>query len=550
MNLGYIKIFFLLVASRIQLSFGDHDKANEDKALWGIQQENQRILRQNIRFRKVFAEMLSVCQSLSVKTCKCEKDSSNEEHASLSLVSIESSGSDDNITTTNVTVTYLAPKDHTLFFVVLFSTSAIWQTGGQERETSDDIVNQYARTLVLSRDEIKDIVHIETSITGHGEQYKLILDVESIKYKHIDHFADVQPFVVDLQYSNFHLAEEGLNVTGLIRADWNKYERSIDLTELWWSGYDLSSTPPSVVEFVHPSFDKQGNSMLKIAFSFVDDSVMQFNAVIDKEVSKYGGYFAVRLTYKQSSYLIKHFYVGKDHILEPRMTEIPDNLLALSPLPKDVFIWSQKYSFQCLANGNPTPEVSIVRVTKDGKEKKVKTESFVFDKMTRQETVTFEEGNQKPGTYICRATNGKTVINATTEVTFFKHATFEYERTGVIKNSSKEIRVSCKASGNPRPTLNFLLYEKTGPALLPPDFMVATTRKSEGVTRKVLTLTVEESKKLHTLVCAAEQNLTNARNDAIALTTIYLYPGMSLDMDWQFYNRLAATGTNYTTDLP
>jgi len=64
-----------------------------------------------------------------------------------------------------------------------------------------------------------------------------------------------------------------------------------------------------------------------------------------------------------------------------------------------------------------------------------------------------------------RATNGNTTIERTTEVIAFKQGDFVRDKTGVLKNTSESVVISCKASGEPRPELDLLLYDEYGQSL-------------------------------------------------------------------------------------
>lgn len=64
-----------------------------------------------------------------------------------------------------------------------------------------------------------------------------------------------------------------------------------------------------------------------------------------------------------------------------------------------------------------------------------------------------------------RATNGNQTIDAPTEVVVLSPTVFDQTKTGVTKNASKTVILSCKAKGKPKPELSLRLYDEYGPDL-------------------------------------------------------------------------------------
>ena len=65
-----------------------------------------------------------------------------------------------------------------------------------------------------------------------------------------------------------------------------------------------------------------------------------------------------------------------------------------------------------------------------------------------------------------RASNGEKTVETYTEAVIVKEVLFEESKTGVMKNTSKTIVISCKAKGNPRPEVDFRLYDEFGPFMI------------------------------------------------------------------------------------
>ena len=65
-----------------------------------------------------------------------------------------------------------------------------------------------------------------------------------------------------------------------------------------------------------------------------------------------------------------------------------------------------------------------------------------------------------------RATNGNQTIDAPTEVVVLSPAVFDDTKTGVAKNASRVVVISCKARGKPKPELSLRLYDEYGPDLI------------------------------------------------------------------------------------
>jgi hypothetical protein len=67
---------------------------------------------------------------------------------------------------------------------------------------------------------------------------------------------------------------------------------------------------------------------------------------------------------------------------------------------------------------------------------------------------------------LVRASNGDKTVESETDVVMLTKAIFDESMTGVLENSSTTIIVSCKATGKPRPEIEFRLYDEYGPFMI------------------------------------------------------------------------------------
>jgi hypothetical protein len=65
-----------------------------------------------------------------------------------------------------------------------------------------------------------------------------------------------------------------------------------------------------------------------------------------------------------------------------------------------------------------------------------------------------------------RATNGNKTVGSETQVIANEDVVFNDTYTGVVQNDSNVIKLSCMATGKPKPELSLRLYSDYGPSLI------------------------------------------------------------------------------------
>ncbi|WAR15467.1 hypothetical protein MAR_005572 [Mya arenaria] len=128
-----------------------------------------------------------------------------------------------------------------------------------------------------------------------------------------------------------------------------------------------------------------------------------------------------------------------------------------------------------------------------------------------------------------------TLGEATSEQTFnvmpFEPAEFDLSKTGVVKNTTDSVVLSCKGRGRPRPKVVLQVYSENGQEMTSPEFQIEEQIKGH-TSRKTVTLPSEEVKTVHTVLCTLLQEEGPHAYESKPKYKIEIFPGLIMEEDF------------------
>lgn len=518
-----------------------------------VLEQNRRLVLQNNRLQQVWFGMQQMCKALAMPTCDC----SNQGNATkvgpavptiktdtsepkipavkpslpLQVLSIDSTGM--SVDPTTVAISYAATPDHTTEWIGLRKNGGMWRTAGQKS------VDPVDPNLYLSK------VDVEQFSTMRQMFFRLYNDDESINIRlnltELEHNQEqtvVAPTAGLLTVNSTYVAplDSDLNITAIVNKEAREFSE-LAFVEVFFTGLNTSASPPAIFEIMNFNSDGLGLSMTRR-----NATSSNMDITLRSPYVQYGGILTVRMPYRDSmTGMVEELYYGPFiKIFAPNTRDVvPNNTMGIFPLPRQTIIFPPAQSMICAAMGNPRPEVNIVKLQNGGKTLDVPTENVILDSYMNMKVVTLEaaDGRRAEGRYICRAKSGDQTIDAPTEVLVLDPAEFDPAKTGVTKNASQTVVISCKARGKPKPELSLRLYDEYGPDLIKSGmYKVWKSDPNRFTSRVTLTISPIDDPDVHTVYCMASQGGPNGSFEVSR--RIDVFPGKEKENNWELYQRV------------
>lgn len=522
-----------------------------------VLEQNRRLVMQNNRLQQVWLGMQQMCKGLSMSTCDCSNEGnittkvgpwvapvktdtsqplkpSVKPSFPLQVFSIDSSGIATDPTT--VTISYAATPDHTTEWIGLRKNGGMWRTAGQR---SSDPLNP---TMFMSK------IDVEQLNTMRQMFFRLYNDDESVNIRlnltevEIQQEQKVLPPMADLLTVNSSYVapmDSDLNITAIVNKEARDFNE-LAFVEVFFTGLNTSSSPPSIFEIMN--FNSEG---LGLSLGRRNKTTSNMDITLRHPYVQFGGILTVRMPYRDSmTGMVEELYYGPFiKIFAPNAREVvPNNTMGIFPLSRQTIVFPPTQSMICAAMGNPRPEVSIIKLVNGGKTREIPTETVILDSYMNMKVLTLEgaQSQETEGRYLCRATNGDQTIDAPTEVVVLEPAEFDPSKTGVTKNISKVVVISCKARGKPKPELSLRLYDEHGPDLIKSGmYKVWKTDPNRLTSRVTLTISPVDDPDIHTVYCMASQGGPNGAYEVSR--RIDVFP--EKENNWELYRRVQESQT-------
>lgn len=522
-----------------------------------VLEQNRRLVLQNTRLQQVWYGMQKMCKALTMGSCDCNNggnittdngngftngttttsptNSSGEPngYGPLRILSIGSSGAVND--STDVTVKYSGTKEHTTEWIGLRANGGMWRTSGKR---SKDPSNGYKYISDVTVEQLSTMRNLFFRLYNDDESVNIRLNLTELLER--QNHSLVQPAAGYLKVDRLFAAPDStdLNITAVVNENARDFKQ-LAYAEVFFTGLNTTASPPAIFEIMNFNSDGLGLSMTRR-----NETTSNMTITLRYPYVQYGGILTVRMPYKESmSGLVEEFYYGPFiKIVAPGTKDVvPPNTIGIFPVARQMVVFPPTQSMICAAMGNPRPEVQILK-NKRGNLKEMPAETVILDSSMNMKVFTFtsDKNNKNEGRYLCRATNGNQTIDAPTEVIVLDAVKFDDTKTGIMKNLTDTILISCKATGNPRPELQLKLYDEYGPDLLKSGmYKVWTTEPNRMTSRVTLTLSTADDRSIHTVYCVSNQRGPNGGYEVSR--KIDVYPGMEKNHDWALYQRMLDT---------
>ncbi|XP_053397828.1 uncharacterized protein LOC128546085 [Mercenaria mercenaria] len=513
--------------------------------------QNRKLVLQNKRLQQVWAGMQQMCKALSMSTCNCSEPETstssvkntnsndtvttqsvhNKSALPLQVVSIKSSGVNSDLTT--VSIMYSASPDHTTGWIGPRTNGGMWRTSGRKTQA---FPGSALYTSTVDIEQIQSIRSLFFRLYDDEQSLSVKLNLTEIEKPQQQNVTAPVEGLLQVNSSYMAPLDSDLNITAIVNKDTRDFQ-AIDFLEIFLTGLNTSANPPEVFEILN--FNSE---VIDVSISRRTDTTTNMVITIRYPSIQYGGILAVLLPYREamSGMVERLFYGNSIKIYAPDSKEVlPRNTIGVFPLAQQTVIFPPAQSIMCAAMGNPRPNVAILKVVNNGKTKELETETFISDSYTNSKVLTLaaKRPRKEEGVYICRATNGNQTVNVSTEVVVLKPAVFDENKTGVMKNTSKIIVISCKAKGKPKPKLGLRLYDEYGPDLIRSGmYQVSKSVETNVASRVTLSISPRDDHDIHTVYCVAAQGDANGSFEISH--KINVYPGVDRENNWELYQRV------------
>ncbi|XP_060582621.1 uncharacterized protein LOC132738995 [Ruditapes philippinarum] len=458
----------------------------------------------------------------------------SEESASIQLkvMSIKSSGLSSDVT--KISITYVASPDHYVSWIGPREDGRTWH-GGIKTQTMPGSEVYTASVNVVNLTSLRSIY-----FRLFNEEQTISLQINTIAVETPQEQDVKQPHSKLLEMDTIFMGPNtsDLTITGVINFNVSFMHRFSPI-EVYFEGLNTSADPPTFFEKF--DFDFDNNSEISVSFSQRSNKTTNCHIKLDRNIVKYGGFLTILVPYKESSKdrMVDKYSRGTTVKIYPYGTKdiLPYNEVGTIPLKNQTVIFPPSSRIKCLAIGNPRPTASIFKKVDNGGYKKLATETSYLDRYSNLEVLSLSSNKQThEGRYICRASNGDKTVESETDVVMLTKAIIDESMTGVLENSSTTIIVSCKATGKPRPELEFRLYDEYGPFMIRSGlFKTLESKTGDYASQITLTLSAVEDVDIHTVYCYAAQGDKN-RSFEIS-KKINIFPE-GRDVNWNLYNQI------------
>ncbi|XP_045197860.2 uncharacterized protein LOC123552338 [Mercenaria mercenaria] len=512
--------------------------------------QNRKLVLQNKLLQQVWSGMQQMCKALSMSTCNCSepetntssvKNTSNNDTVTtqsihnqsalpLQVLSVNSSGVNSDLTT--VSIMYSASSDHTTSWILPRTNGGLLRTSGRKTQA---IPGSELYTSTVDIEQMQSIRTLYFRLYNDEQSVSIELNPTEIEKPQQQNVT--APAVGLLQINSSYMAplDSDLNITAIINKSTKDF-REIEFVKVFLTSLNTSANPPEVFEILNFNLEE-----IDLSISNRTDTTANMVITIRYPYVQYGGILGVLLPYRESmtGMVERLFYGPFIKIYAPDAKEaVPRNTLGIFPLAKQSVIFPPAQSIMCVAMGNPRPNVAILKVVNNGKTKELESETVILDSYTNIKVLTLaaKRPRKEEGVYMCRATNGNQTVNVSTEVVVLKPAVFDENKTGVIKNTSKIIVISCKANGKPKPKLALRLYDEYGPDLIRSGmYQVWKSAETNVASRVTLSISPTDAADIHTVYCVAAQG--DAYGSFETSRKINVYPGVDRENNWELYQR-------------
>lgn len=195
-----------------------------------------------------------------------------------------------------------------------------------------------------------------------------------------------------------------LKITGTVNESLYKLT-SGPFIDVFFIGINASASPPRVFEILRFDYKHPYIRLVTSGGKYYPKS--SIDITLKYPYAQYGGILFVRMLYRDSiKSLVERLYYGPHVKVFPHegMNVIRENAIGIYTLPRQTLVYQPSQSITCTAMGNPRPDVSVWKVTKDGKKKEEVTETVILDNYINRKVVTLspDRPNETEGRYICR----------------------------------------------------------------------------------------------------------------------------------------------------
>ncbi|XP_052760336.1 uncharacterized protein LOC128203100 [Mya arenaria] len=492
-----------------------------------LREQNLRLERQNTRLQQVFTGLEHMCAALGKGTQERQSLNDSNEEAILEIKSVSSTGLLTGQDYVNVSVTYIAPINHAVSFTFIYKSNLIWNTAGHIRRGKK--THEYTSTVKLNEDDLDNISYGSFLVDSLNESISVDIRISAVSFDTTSAMPEKRSDYIRFNSSEISLPNENTSVIGILNEDSRNGQFLRDV-EVQFYGIDTGETPPSVI-LTNPFQIGEINKIHLSSTRHITDDSSKITITLDKSLVQNGGVLEIAHPYdvdnatlvEKLMYLnkVKVKVKGQDNNTKP----------ALFRGQSYVFINETKQSLRCLAMGSKAPSVSMVKLLKNGREKLVRTENMLYDSMMTLKSLTFDTSKNYKGTYVCRATLGEATSEQTFNVMPFEPAEFDLSKTGVVKNTTDSVVLSCKGRGRPRPKVVLQVYSENGQEMTSPEFQIEEQIKGH-TSRKTVTLPSEEVKTVHTVLCTLLQEEGPHAYESKPKYKIEIFPGLIMEEDF------------------
>ncbi|WAR15465.1 hypothetical protein MAR_005570 [Mya arenaria] len=508
---------------------GIDGKAELHNMIRSLQDQNRRITAQNQRLNLVFSGIQHMCSALQMNDCTCNEDVIDEMQGNLSdnknlrVITVKTTGGQNDVDHVNVSVTYSAPDVHSSNVMVLFENNVMWRTAGK-RFSNDD--GSFTLSVTLNTLEINELKMLRFDTSSEAESIRVDINILEMNTEQVNSIPEIQYDLVKMN-SSFDVSS-GPNTTLTVMANENIED---DLAEL--GRIELISTAEKDNETImFEEYYPWSDDILINLEPSDEEGIKELTITLTNGIARNGGSLTFFLRHNLPDVaLVNNIEYG---LITKLMSEEKKDFIALlGPVsqPSTEYITKPKQSVTCFTVGNRSPLVALYKVGKNGNQKLLETERIYSDFMMEAIAYT-PEG---PGVYKCRAWDktGKRTEKTVTLANMVQ-SVFKADKTGVQHNSSDHLTISCKASGFPTPLLRFSFFDEQGPEMTSTSFQITDRTKGKS-SWKIMTLSRNETLTYHTIMCLSAQVDSAGNRLRYDSSKIEIYPGLHFEANLTAY---------------
>lgn len=167
---------------------------------------------------------------------------------------------------------------------------------------------------------------------------------------------------------------------------------------VFFVGLNTSASPPTTFRL------NMYSKGLNVMYDHVIAERYNVSIYIMQEYAQYGGILFYSILQNDTSHLVHRLFHGRVIHIYPQDGNfvVEKNMFGLFPLSSQTLIFPSHTNLMCASMGNPRPEVSVWKMTKDGKKVQMDTETLVLDSYTNSQVMLAHQPEQTDGNYICQ----------------------------------------------------------------------------------------------------------------------------------------------------